>query len=48
MPHTTTTTCREHAIDWMIERQAVRIDAIANVLACAFVFCIGFKITAGL
>lgn len=43
-----TKSCKSQAVDWMIERQAVRIDAIANVLACAIVFCIGFKIAAGI
>ena len=47
MSHVTNKSCKEQAVDWIIERQAIRIDALANVLACAIVFCIGFAVTAG-
>lgn len=48
MSHVTHKSCKEQAVDWMIERSAIRLDAIGNVLACAIVFCISFAVTAGI
>lgn len=48
MSHTTTTTCREQAVDWMIERSATRCELIEFTLLGAIVFFIAYTITAGL
>lgn len=40
--------CKEYAVEFMTERQAIRIEAVENVLLGAIVFAIGFVVTAGL
>lgn len=39
--------CKEQAVEFLTERQAIRIEAVENVLLGAIVFCIAYAVTAG-
>lgn len=47
MSRATIKSCKEHAVEFLTERQAIRIEAVENVLLGAIIFSISFIITAG-
>ncbi len=40
--------CKEHAVEFMTERQAIRIEEAEHILLGTIVFVIAFAVTAGL
>ncbi len=48
MSRATIKSCKEQAVEFLTERQAIRIQEVEHILLGAIVFCIAFKVTAGL
>lgn len=47
MSRATIKSCKEQAVEFLTERQAIRIQEAEHILLGAIVFCIAFAITAG-
>lgn len=48
MSRATIKSCKEHAAEFLTERQIIRVEEIENLLLGVIVFCIAYAVTAGL